>query len=488
MIHFRIIKLFTAAIAVLIISGCRYDKGTPTYNGFPTGVGKLFFTKCSTTGCHNDVSKDAAAGLSMSSWDKLFEGDRGGAAVIPFRNDFSIVFSFCNTFNDLGISNPPTMPFNMDKLTHDEVLLIKNWINAGAPNNLGFVKFSDNPNRKKFYVANQGCDVVTVFDQETLLPMRYINIGNSGLIEAPHDLVVSPDGQYWYVCFLAGNSLQKYRTSDDSFVGEANLGSGSWNTITINADGSKAYVIDYAGGNIAVVDLNTLTSTPNFGFHFPHGSCLSPAGDFLYVTEQTNSNKLYKIPVNDFSSYTEINLYTSQPPAFLNSHVVNFSPDGSRYFVTCQGTSEVRVFNPSNDSLLAIIPVGGFPQEMDFSEAHKYLFVTCEEDTLTFPGKRGSIAIIDINGNSSTNNTLIKIMYSGWQPHGISVDDNKNMVYVANRNRTSDGPAPHHTSVCGGKDGYVTFIDMNTLTLVKTGASDKQIEVSVDPYEVAVQH
>jgi hypothetical protein len=33
----------------------------------------------------------------------------------------------------------------------------------------------------------------------------------------------SPDGQYWYVVFVANNILQKYKTSDDSFVGEVNL-------------------------------------------------------------------------------------------------------------------------------------------------------------------------------------------------------------------------------------------------------------------------
>jgi DNA-binding beta-propeller fold protein YncE len=192
---------------------------------------------------------------------------------------------------------------------------------------------------------------------------------------------------------------------------------------------------------------------------------------------------MYKIPVNDFSSFTEINLYNTQPVIPLNTHVVNFSPDGSTYYVTCQDASEVRAFQQGTDKLLAIIPVGGFPQEMDVSATNNYLFVTCQEDTLSFPGKRGSIAVIDM-----TSNTLIKTIYSGWQPHGISVDDSKNMVYIANRNVTAGGPAPHHSSGCGGKDGYVTFIDMNTLTLMKLGISDKTIEVSVDPYETAVRH
>ena len=476
--------LFFSIFAIVTFAGCKYEKGNPNYNGFPNEIGQLFFAKCSTPGCHSDASKDAAAGLSMASWDKLFEGGRSSAVVIPFRNGYSTLFSFCNTFSDLGVRNIPTMPYSKEYLSRKEVVLLKNWIDAGAVDREGFVKFSDNPSRKKFYVANQGCDVVTVFDQETLLPMRYINVGNSTAIESPHDIKVSPDGQYWYVVLLQGNSLQKYRTSDDSYVGEALLGVKDWNTITISEDGSTAYIVDFgSSGDIAKVDLNSLTVTHNIGFNYPHGSCLNPAGDTLYVTQQTNSNKIYKIPVNDFSAYVEVNLFTSLPATFLNSHTVDFSPDGTKYFVTCQGTSEVRVFKQGTDQLLAVIPVGGFPSEMDMSETHNYLFVACEEDTITFPGKRGSIAIIDM-----ANNSLISTIYTGWQPHGISVDDDKNMVYVANRNKTNGGPAPHHTSECAGKNGYVTFIDMNTLTLLKAGTSDKKIEVSVDPYEITVRN
>ncbi len=470
-------------VSFILFNSCRNEKGTPEFKKYPSDIGKIVFTKCATTGCHTEASKFAAGGLSMQSWDKLFEGGNGGAAVIPFRNDYSTLFFYCNTFSDLGSALLPTMPFNKNPLSYNEVNLLKNWINIGAPNIDGFVKFSDNQNRKKIYVPNQGCDVVTVFDQQTLLPIRYINVGNSIAVEAPHDIKVSPDGKYWYVIFLQGNSLQKYRTSDDSFVGEAFLGVKSWNTITINNDGSKAYVVDWgSNGDIAEVDLSSLTVVHNNGFNYPHGSCLNPAGDTLYVTQQTNSSKMYKIPINDFSSFKEVNLFTTPPALALNSHVINFSPDGTKYFVTCQGSSEVRVFRQATDQLIAVIPVGGLPSEMDISITHNYLFVTCEEDTTSFPGKRGAIAVIDIS-----NNSLVKTIYAGHQPHGISVDDSNNMVYIANRNKTNDGPAPHHSSNCGGRNGYITFIDMNTLTLLKSGLNDKKVEVSVDPYEIAIR-
>jgi YVTN family beta-propeller protein len=476
--------LLTLTLTLLIaFDACKNDKANPDYHDFPADVGKLFFTKCATPGCHTDASKDAAAGLSLESWNKLFEGGTGSAAVIPYRSDYSSLFSYCNTFSDLGVVNVPTMPYNKEHFTRDEVTVLKNWIDAGAPSLDGTIKFADNPNRKKFYVSNQGCDVVTVFDQETLLPMRYINVGNTGGIEAPHMIKVSPDGQYWYVISLQGNSLQKYRTSDDSFVGEAILGSAYWNTLTLTYDNQKAFVVDWSSpGDIAEVNLNTLTVNHNMGFNYPHGSCLNAAGDTLYVTQQNSSNKIYKMPVNDLSSFTEVDLFTTTPASFLNPHEVSFSPDGTKYFVTCQGTAELRVFKQGTDELLAIIPVGDLPSEMSVSATHNYLFVTCSEDVAAFPGKRGSVAVIDI-----ATNTLIKTIYTGHQPHGIAVDDAKGLVYVANRNASQDGPAPHHTGVCAGRNGYVSFIDMNTLTLFKMGVTDKKVEVSVDPYSVAIR-
>ena len=157
----------------------------------------------------------------------------------------------------------------------------------------------------------------------------------------------------------------------------------------------------------------------------------------------------------------------------------------SKYFVTCQGTSEVRVMS-SSDVFITAIPVGASPTEMEISETNNLLFVTCEDDISSFPGKRGSLAIIDIATNTQVSWSPI---YTGHQPHGIEVDDEKNLVYIANRNVSAGGPSPHHTAVCGGKNGYVTFVDMNTHQLLKTtSGSDKKVEVSVDPYEIGIRH
>lgn len=478
-------RLALFCIYYLLVVSCSKDEPIPSDNDYPVAIGKIIASKCATTGCHNNKSKDGAAGLSLESWDALFEGNGSGLPVIPFSTEHSTLLFYINTYSDLGIQLAPTMPIGKAPLSREEVTLLKEWIASGAPNRDGLIKFSNNAERKKIYIANQGCDVVTIFDAATGNPMRYINVGKSSAIESPHMIKVSPDGNYWYVIFLASDAVQKYRTSDDTYVGEINIGNGNWNTFSITSDSKKAFCIDWSStGKIAYINLETMSLISIWTglFSFPHGSAINPTNDTLYVTAQTG-NFIYKIPVNDPGSSEEISLQTgvaasTNPAQALDPHEIAFSPNGNFYYVTCQKTNEVRVMQRSNDALIAIIPTGIFPQEMSFSTSQPYLFVTCPEDTAAFSGKRGLVSIVNY-----TTNTFIKNIHTGFQPHGIAVNDGTQLIYVANRNNNPNGPAPHHVGVCGGRNGYMTAIDLNTLSL----KPNWKIEVSVDPYSVSVR-
>src|ERR1035437_413589 len=94
---FFILLFFFTTLIIVVIHSCSYDKGIPDYHGYPADIGKIMSTKCATSGCHNDASKEAAGGSSMESWNKLFEGGRNSSAVIPFRHDYSLLFYFINT-------------------------------------------------------------------------------------------------------------------------------------------------------------------------------------------------------------------------------------------------------------------------------------------------------------------------------------------------------------------------------------------------------
>jgi DNA-binding beta-propeller fold protein YncE len=478
-----------SCLALFSVSSCKHEQDEDVAiqeaiknSKYPDNVAEIFVRRCATSGCHDNISKDAAAGLSMITWDELFKGGNGGAVVIPFRADQSTLMYYVNHSGLLSLPQlTPTMPVNGTPLSLEELNTLQNWINAGAPDKSGYIKFSDNPLRKKYYVTNQGCDLVTVFDAASNLAMRIVDVGINPLIESPHMVRISADNMYWFVCFIGGGYFQQYSTVDNSLIAQANLGVSSWNTFALSPDGQKAYVVDFSNGKLAIVDILTMSVQLIPGFGNPHGSTLTANGDTLYMTAQQSSS-LFKIPVNDIVNYEVIDLVDGVPPVGnveLEPHEVMFTPDHSKYFVTCQESNEVRVYDASNDNLITVIPVGLLPQEMSISEDFPYLFVTCTDDINANPAQRGSVAVINYQ-----TNTFIKKIYSGYQPHGITVDDTNDKVIVANRNIDPTGPPPHHTSTCGSRNGYVTLIDMNTLELIPGSST----EISVDPYSVGITH
>ena len=185
---------------------------------------------------------------------------------------------------------------------------------------------------------------------------------------------------------------------------------------------------------------------------------------------QNVGNKIFKWDITD-PYQPDYETVTVNPSGASNPHEVIYHPSGNKYYVTCEAIDEVRVFNSANDSLIATIPTGDFPQEFTLSPKHNLLFVS------NMIGN--SVTIIDMS-----DDTFIKTLTTGYEPHGLAVDDIRDRVYVANRNTAvSGGPPPHHVSECGGRNGYLTIIDINTLDLVP----GYKTELSVDPYSVMVR-
>ncbi|HAP00356.1 MAG TPA: hypothetical protein DCQ93_00375, partial [Bacteroidetes bacterium] len=102
---------------LFLLSSCKKDISTTQLNGFPDQVGEIIVKRCATAGCHVDQSKEAAGGLSLENWTKMFEGGSGGSIAIPYRSDMSWLCYFVNTYSDLGISLKPSMPVNGKTLT-----------------------------------------------------------------------------------------------------------------------------------------------------------------------------------------------------------------------------------------------------------------------------------------------------------------------------------------------------------------------------------
>jgi hypothetical protein len=259
----RLSLLATAVFSAMILSSCKRDKDIASiYNGFPVEVGEIMIRDCANKGCHDPASFIAEGRFSASSWSDLFQGSSAGAVLIPYRADQSYMLYFTNVDKSLGLVQEPLMPLNGDAISREDYLKLRDWINAGAPDINGNIKFADNPDRDKYYIINQGCDLLGVMDAETKLLMRYVDVGMiAGATESPHMMKLSPDHEYLYMIFLAQNpNIEVYRTSDDSFVKRISIGVGDWNTINLSPDGKYAFCVAYNSSKVAVADLEAGTS------------------------------------------------------------------------------------------------------------------------------------------------------------------------------------------------------------------------------------
>jgi YVTN family beta-propeller protein len=478
-----------AITAALATWGCTRDNVDHYQHGFPDLIDRILEKNCATSGCHTTQSALAAGGLSLASWDALFAGSRGGSAVIPYSPDQSFLLHAVNDDSSRGPILVPTMPLNQSPLSDADYNELVAWIAAGARNASGRERFPPRADRRKWYVAHHGCDLVAVLDAESRQVMRYVEVGDPGVDEQVFSIHISPDRQFWYVLFGANTPrIEQYSTLTDAKVADIALSHKIWNTMAFTPDGKWAFVVSGAFQDVAVVDLvqGAVVGSPFPVFRNVLGAAVHPQRAELYLTDADSSALvvLRHDSSGGLASERVVDLVQGVQPAIggaLWPYDVQFAPDGSTYYVTCWHSQEVRVFAAATDSLLAVIGVGEAPTRMAFSAATGQLFVACMEETAAFGGdatKRGAVAVIDMGQQQ-----MERLVYAGFQPHGLAVDAAHGYLVVASRNLRQDGPVQHHASLCAGRNGYVTLIDMTTWEAV----AGYRPELSADPFSVVVK-
>ncbi len=502
-----ILVLWGVFIAALSITACVHKPqlATPTITddgNYPTAVAKIIMNKCATSGCHNAASYQNAANLRLDTWDNLLLGSASGAEVIAYSPLYSPLLYYTNTDSTLGIvaKNPGHLDV---PISREEHLTLYSWVASGAPDKNGKIPFaSEATTRQKLYLTNQGCDLVAVIDAKSKLVMRYIKVGaDSNKTETPHDIQVSADGMSAYVSFYNGNYLQKINTVTDQISGSVNLaslatgGTGQWSVINLSPADTALMLSGYMSNGYAVtINTNTMQVNQNLSvdvqsggtdkFVYPHGMMANATFDAFYATLQYGNviNKFTFAPVFNYK-YISIDKkapVTTQNATTPDPHQLQMAPDRSKYFVTCQNTNAVHVMDARKDTLLAIIQVGTYPQEMAVSVPRNLLFVSCLEDADNpQPGRRGSVYVI----NMSTLQVTKKLYGDFYQPHDMAVDEQNGLLFIPSRNANPSGPAPHHATSCGGRAGWYSVYDLNTLE----PADNKRYDVTVDPYTIDVR-
>ena len=267
-------------------------------------------------------------------------------------------------------------------------------------------------------------------------------------------------GRYAYVSFTFGQIIQKIDTRTDAIVGAADLGSASaqWNILHVSDDGSQLLVTGLIGSVAKLIrtsDMSVISTNNNSKLIFPHGIASNVSFDTFYITCQTG-NRVYKATAD---GYVKVISIDSDPPSGNSSrdpHEIMMTPDGNKYFLTCQASNEVRVMDAHADTLMYVFSVPTYPQELAMSVTQPYMYVTCMEDSLSATSK-GAVVVINYN----TMQIVKTISGDFWQPHGVTVDEQRGLLFVASRNFTN-GVAPHHSSNCGGRNGWYNVYNTTT--------------------------
>lgn len=208
-----------------------------------------------------------------------------------------------------------------------------------------------NNNGSKIYVANAQSGTISVINTNSNTVTDTIDINdwlstpteyNSS---APARMVLSPDGTKLYITDdhdEDGDSIFIIDTSTNSIIKEINIGTQSIG-ITLNQDGTKAYVANENENKITVINLaDDTTSSIDVG-DYPVGVILSKDGTKLYVTNAGGSS----ISIIDTSTNIVTNTITNVP----SIAGISILPDGSKLYVTSYGSDTLYVIDTSSNQV-----------------------------------------------------------------------------------------------------------------------------------------
>ncbi|MDX2246634.1 MAG: beta-propeller fold lactonase family protein [Bacteroidia bacterium] len=482
MFLYRFRPLLFFCLILLVSCEHEYPSEKDVVNsGYPENIAPLLLRNCAINTCH--TGPESPESLDLSTWVNMYRGSDFGSVIIPGSSRWSHIFQHINTYTDLGIQATPVMPpDSMEKLSQSEVLLIREWIETGAPNRLGQFYWAAQETQAsgKLFTLCAGSDRIAVTDIPTNSIMRMIEVGQYPEdLEAPHFIVLSPDRQYLYVTLIEGGLVEKYRTDNYEFEGRVAIGAAP-SIIHLNTTGTRAVITHWnasgAAAKLSMINTEDMSivqqvkASSDF-LSFPHGMEITDDFRTLYVG--ANEGNYYSKLEIDESGFIGEEKYPvdpiNSPVPFANTlykpYQLFLTPDESTLFVSCNASDEVRVFDTATDTLMAVIPVGDGPRLMAYDPENNQLFVACRnQESFAEQGSlQGCISVIDVGSRSFVQN----IYRVGHRPHGVSVDVAGRRLYVSSENTGGVDELHHPLQGNSQPPGKYNVIDLNTLRVLR---------------------
>lgn len=322
-----------------------------------------------------------------------------------------------------------------------------------------------NPTQTDYYVyvAAESSDEVFLarFDGERAEVVERIEVGFMATeIEGPHGLTVEPGGEHWYVSMAHGKPfglLYKYRTSDNTLVGEAELGLFPA-TMQISEASGLLYCVnfdlhgDMTPSSVSVVDFEEMVEVERVTTgSMPHGSRLSPDGTRHYSCAMM-TDEVYEIDALGFEVLRTLRLSDGTgglaprsegehhdavtKPTWIQPH-----PKLPRAYVCLNGVAQVVEVDLEDWRITRRFPTGRGPYNLDVSPDGKLL-------TVTYKGS-AALGVWDLGRGEE----LERIETSQKITHGVVISPDGRYAFVS-----CEG--------VGAELGTLEIVDLKRLKLV----------------------
>ncbi len=305
--------------------------------------------------------------------------------------------------------------------------------------------------------------------------------------DTPSGIALTPDDKFAYVAnnnndgLVDGDTVTVLNLDTNTVV--TTITDVSFNepyTVTINKEGTTAYITNSGGSTITIIDIatNTVSGTIT-GFDGPSGMVITPDGKTAYVNNYgasggVGSGNATTIRVVDLTTNTIVGnpITVDLAPAGLA-----ITPDGSLVYVICYVdgnplTGTVNVINISNNTVVSKIPGFSGPFNIVISADGKHAYVTNFGSNNFSPVGR-TLSVIDLQSNTVTN-----VIPLGTQPSGVALTPNGRFAYVTIYNTLYLGA--NFTNLTPGK-GVVRIVDVCT-----NKALCQELVAGESPAEIAI--
>jgi YVTN family beta-propeller protein len=300
-------------------------------------------------------------------------------------------------------------------------------------------------------------DVTMTSAEISQITINAVNIGPGPFMQAaivtPFGTVLNPAIGRAYVANNGNGRLITIETTSKQ-TETTTVGSGP-SGVAVSPDGTRTYVTNNGANTVSVietgiivagefeyVDPPAVVATIALGSGTkPLGVAVSPDGTRAYVTNNgTNSVSVIN---------TATNVVTGTFGVGTAPSGIAFAPSGARVYVANNGANSVSVIETTGNTVIATVAVGTKPSGVVVTPDGTRVYVT--------NNTANTVSVIETTGN-----TVIATIAVGTNPTGVAVTPDGALVYVANNNASAK------CTVTGCPQHPVSVISTATNTVVAT--------------------